>query len=323
MTTSSIPPPVPSVTLGRSGIVTSKIGLGTANWIGRTSDETFTAIMQEGYRLGIRHFDTAPSYDQGRFSRLLKEADLPDDVVVVTKIGRLPLEHDLGIACDYSPDLAERTIEFNLKQLGLEKLPILLLHDCEPGHFSVILGKNGTADRLRKLQEQGLVGAIGIAAGHAGAVTMAAESGEFDIIQSYHLYTPLNRVAAKRIFPATRKHNLGVVNLSPFAGNILAAGSVEGAIYSYLPPSAEVLSEVRRMEAQCEELGVKLPIAALAFSLACPDHDVTVIGPVSVDELREDVAALEPPLTAEALERLASKVDHANRYGTESHDLAT
>ena len=307
-------PTVPKVTLGRSGIESTKIGLGTANWLGRTSDENFLSVMREAFRLGIRHVDTAPSYEQERLTRLLREADPPDDLVIITKVGRL--RNAAGeIEFDFDPDLAERTVELNLRQLEMEKLPVVLLHDCTDEAMPFILGKGGVLERLRRLQSQGIVGALGVATGQRQAVALAAESGEFDIIQSYHLYTLLNRVATERTFPAVREHDLGVVNLSPFAGNILATGTIEGAVYSYMPASEAVLSEVRRLERECAEKGVSLPIAALTFSLLCQDVDVTVIGPVSIGELREDVAALNPALSEGELLAMASKTNHHNYWG--------
>ena len=110
---------------------------------------------------------------------------------------------------------------------------------------------------------------------------MAAESGEFDIIGSYHHYTLLNQDAARRIHPHARRHNLGVINISPFAGNILGTGAVQGARYGYREASPEVLNAVQEMARRAEAHGLDLPTAALAFSLACPDIDVSVVGPTT------------------------------------------
>ena len=307
-------PEIPRVTLGRSGIVSTKIGLGTANWIGRTSDEVFLGLIREALRLGVRHFDTAPSYDQPRFARLFAEAAPPKDVVVVTKVGRLRKPDDSGVYIDFSSDLLRQTVELNLRTLNLERLPILLLHDCRPEHMPSILQPGGTLDTLRQLQAEGVVGAIGVAAGNGDAVAMAAETGEFDIIQSYHHYTLLNHEATRRIFPACISHNLAMINLSPFAGNILATGAVAGARYSYRDPSPEVTAEVKRMAAICDQLGVSLPIAALTYSYACPEIDVSVIGPVTIAELHEDVAALELRLSNDELEIIASDIDYRNTW---------
>ncbi len=53
---------------------------------------------------------------------------------------------------------------------------------------------------------------------------------------------------------------------------------------------------VRRIEAVCERKGVSIATAALAFSLANPDVDVTVIGSSSAAKLIERAAAFNAPL---------------------------
>lgn len=306
-------PAVPKVRLGRTGIETTKLGLGSANllernWIGRTSDDDYAAMLREAFSLGIRHLDTAPSYDQARFARLLTEAEPPDDVVVVSKVGRYRAD-DGGLFSDFDPELAVRSVHRSLNELGLERLPILKLHDARPDEWDQIMAPDGTLAALRRLQAEGLVGAIGIAVGNADFAATAAASGEFDIIGSYHHYTLLNRFAARRIHPQARRHDLGVINISPFAGNILATGAVNGARYSFRDASPEILEVVRGIEARATASGVTLPEAALAFSLVCPDVDVSVIGPMSIAELRADVAVLGLRLTREELAAIASPVD--------------
>ena len=307
-------PAVPKVVLGRSGIVSTRLGLGSGNWIAELPDDRYGAMLREAFRLGIRHLDTAPSYEQARFARLLRESDPPDDLVVVTKVGRFQKPGG-GFRIDFDPDLAVRTVHRNLEELGLEHLPIVKLHDCRPEHLEEqILSPGGTLDALRKLQAEGLIGAIGTACGNAAAAAIAAASGELDIIGSYHHYTLLNREARHRIHPQARRHDLGVINISPWAGNILATGAVPGARYSYREAAPEVLEAVGQIERRCAAKSVSLPVAALAFSLACPDIHVTIIGPVSIEELRQDVATLDLPLTPAELDALASPVDHQNTW---------
>ena len=283
-------PQVPPVTLGRSGVRSTKLALGSANWIGRVGDDAYVELLREAFRLGIRHVDSAPSYEQGWLAARLREADAPDDLLIVTKIGRY--RGDDGIEYDFDPERAVRSVHSSLEELGLERLPVLKLHDARPDDWDQIMGPNGTMAALRRLQAEGLVGAIGTAVGNADFAAMAAESGEFDIIGSYHHYTLLNQDAARRIHPHARRHNLGVINISPFAGNILGTGVVQGARYSYREASPEVLNAVQEMARRAEAHGLDLPTAALAFSLACPDIDVSVVGPTTVEELHADVTAL-------------------------------
>ena len=300
------------MTLGRSGVRSTKLALGSANWIGRVGDDAYVELLREAFRLGIRHVDTAPSYEQGWLAERLREADPPDDLLIVTKIGRY--RADDGVEYDFGPDRAVRSVHDSLEELGLEHLPVLKLHDARPDHWDQIMAPNGTLDALRRLQAEGLVGAIGTAVGNADLAAMAAESGEFDIIGSYHHYTLLNQDAARRIHPHARRHNLGVINISPFGGNILGTGAVQGARYSYREASPEVLNAVRDMETRAEAHGLDLQTAALAYSLACPDIDVNLVGPTTIEELHADVAALTVAEEFGSFRDIVSPVEFPNDW---------
>ena len=101
-------PQVPPVTLGRSGVRSTKLALGSANWIGRVGDDAYVELLREAFRLGIRHVDSAPSYEQGWLAARLREADAPDDLLIVTKIGRY--RGDDGIEYDFDPERAVRSV---------------------------------------------------------------------------------------------------------------------------------------------------------------------------------------------------------------------
>ena len=193
-------PQVPPVTLGRSGVRSTKLALGSANWIGKVGDDAYVELLREAFRLGIRHVDSAPSYEQVWLADRLTEAAPPDDLLIVTKIGRY--KADNGVEYDFGPDRAVRSVHSSLEELGLERLPVVKVHDATPDHWDEIVGPNGTLAALRRLQAEGLVGAIGTAVGNADFAAMAAESGEFDIIGSYHHYTLLNQDAARRYTPS-------------------------------------------------------------------------------------------------------------------------
>ena len=143
-------PQVPPVTLGRSGVRSTKLALGSANWIGRVGDDAYVELLREAFRLGIRHVDSAPSYEQGWLAARLREADAPDDLLIVTKIGRY--RGDDGIEYDFDPDRAVRSVHSSLEELGLERLPVLKLHDARPDDWDQIMGPNGTMAALRRLQ---------------------------------------------------------------------------------------------------------------------------------------------------------------------------
>ena len=105
-----------------------------------------------------------------------------------------------------------------------------------------------------------------------------------------------------------------MINISPFGGNILGTGAVQGARYSYREASPEVLNAVRDMETRAEAHGLDLQTAAMAYSLACPDIDVNLVGPTTIEELHADVAALTVAEEFGSFRDIASPVEFPNDW---------
>jgi D-threo-aldose 1-dehydrogenase len=294
-------PAIPTTVLGRTGLRTTKLGIGTATFIARCGDDVLLSVMRAAFKAGVRHLDTARLYGtEERVGRLLPEAEAPPDLLIVTKCGHTQQ------GPQFTADNVRRHAEESLRFLRLQKLPLLLVHDCMPWHLDVVFGRGGTLEGLRKLQADGLVGHIGMATRAIDCLKAAVASGEFDVIQFPRHYTLLNQPAARDLLEPARAKNLGVINVSPFAGSILATGTIPGALYAYQPAIPEVVAAVKRIEARCAELGVELPPASLAYSLTEPGIDVTVIGTVSAEELHDDVRAFDLPLTRAQLESIAA-----------------
>jgi D-threo-aldose 1-dehydrogenase len=77
-----------------------------------------------------------------------------------------------------------------------------------------------------------------------------------------------------------------------FNSGILATGAILDAKYNYRPASPDILDRVRRIETICAAHGVALPVAAMHFALGHPAVSSLVIGAVSPDEVKRNVAAL-------------------------------
>lgn len=302
-------PPIPTTTLGRTGLKVTKLGIGTWGYgpIGARAaqvggDEQMIEVLRAAFKAGFRYLDTAESYaNEEALGRILPQADPPPDLVIVTKSGRSG-----RIREGYTADHFRRSAENSLRDLRLEKLPLMLIHDPRNEEdMAEVLGPGGALEGMRKLQAEGLLGYVGVATGTIGPLWQAVESGEFDCIQMPRLYTLLNTAAKDTgLLAAARAKNMGTMVPAPFGGNILATGAREDALYSYAPALPEVIDAVRRMEQRCAELGVKLPVAALAFVITEPLIDVAVVGMARPQEVYWDVAACEPGVTREQLESI-------------------
>jgi D-threo-aldose 1-dehydrogenase len=305
---------VPAVTLGRSGIVSSRLGLGCAGWPSRSPYETVVEVFRAAFAAGIRHVDVAAKYGTEEIvGRALKDAGAPADRVLATKCGSYGDE--LGISYrEYSAETVYRSVERSLKLLQVDHFDIVHVHDCEPSDLPFIFGKRGAVHGLAELKRQGVVRSIGMGTYTLRCLQAAVDSGEVDQIQSFHTYTLLNQDATRQLIPSARARNLGLLNNAPYAGYILMSGAVPGATYVYAPARPEVMEAVRRIEAVCARKGVSLATAALAFSLQNPAVDVTVIGASSPEKLRERIAAFNAPLTAADFQEMIDVA--AGSYGS-------
>jgi len=300
-----------TTTLGRTGLTTSRVGLGA--WgLGNTGshpvvqvleEDAVTDLLRTAFDLGITLLDSAEVYDNeellGRVIRSLDNA--PQDLLVSTKFG-----HGKGFSAAQVRDSVERS----LAAFGIEQIPVFMLHDPRgDADLEVIYGPGGALPELRKMQDEGLVGSVGIATGTLPPLLAAVESDEFDVIQFPRLYTLLNQSAAvSGLLEQAKAKNIGTILTSPFAGDILATGvrGQDAPRYSFWDAQPEVVEAVARIEDAADAAGLAMPEAAMAFALAEPLIDVVVIGVTSPAELRQDVAMLDRTVDAATLERLAA-----------------
>ncbi|MDF1513308.1 MAG: aldo/keto reductase [Anaerolineae bacterium] len=290
--------PVEKVTLGRSGMVSTRLGLGTASWPHRISLQESITMLQEVMKAGLRHIDCAPAYQTEHIiGQAMQEIDCPPDIVLATKAGSYS-EDSLGFkGRDYSADTFYRSVERSLHRFGTDYIDILHIHDAGPQHMKQVFAPDGALAALQDLKSQGVIGAIGMGALTLRCLQEAAESGSFDVLQIFHTYTLLNQSAATKLLPYCQQNNISIFNSAPYAGYILATGAVPDARYNYSPASAEVIDAVRHLETVCSQKGVDLPAAAVAFAARHPAVDVVVIASGKPKRIAQWIDAIHSPLT--------------------------
>lgn len=300
---------MPRTILGRTGIEVGTLSLGTWGF-GTASapeaqigddDALLTSVLRAAFDAGVRLLDSAEAYaNEDRLGRLLGHMDTPDDLVIATKFG-----HGKG----FGADRFIASVEQSLTSLNLEKIELMMVHDPrDADDMAIVLGKGGALEGLRKLQDQNLVGSIGVATGTIGPLQQAVDSGEFDVIQFPRLYTLVNRAAKlSGLLEKAKARNIGTLCAAPFTGNILATGvrGVDRPLYAYWPAQPEVVEAVGRMQDRAEALGITLAQAALAYTTTEPLIDTTVLGVTRMTELELNLAALRTGTSRADLESIA------------------
>ena len=278
--------------LGRTGLRVTPICFGTTG-LGDMPDtygysveaERAKRTLEAIFEGSVNFIDTSRIYGVGRsetrIGEVVRERGLPDGMVVSTKLDRDPNTHV------FDANQARRSIEESLKALGLEKIDLLHLHDPEhAASFAAATGRDGALGELFRIKEEGLATAVGLAAGRTDLMLPLLRQWDFDAIITHNRFTLANRNAEEMLaFAATR--GIAVLNAAPYAGGVLAKGSLDYHRYVYQEASDAALAPIRRIEAVCARHGVPPGAAALQFSMRDPRVASTVCGVSKPERVRQ------------------------------------
>jgi D-threo-aldose 1-dehydrogenase len=310
----------------------SLLGFGSAplgNYLRKLPEDECDALLEAVWASDLRYFDTAPFYGLGlseaRVGRqLCKRAK--GSYVLSSKVGRLllpcaPAEVN-GVffvdtpqvrwVYDYSYDAVMRSHEESLKRLGVERIDILFVHDvdgfCHGGRegseqaIQDLIQKGGWR-ALDELRSSGAVSAIGAGVNEWQPCARLLELADPDLFLLAGRYTLLEQEPIDKLFPQCAQRGVGVVIGGPYNSGILAGGTT----YNYSAAPAEVVKQVREIEAVCRTHGVPLPAAALQFVLAHPVVVSVIPGSQTVAELEQNIAVLDVPIPAAFWQELKAK----------------
>jgi D-threo-aldose 1-dehydrogenase len=318
--------------LGASGVDVTVLGFGAAplgNLFSHLDEATSVATVVEASDNGINLFDMAPHYGNGLAElragsalRHVLQQRSRDSVVISTKVGRwfdpmaprLAISKESGLVVDspgfadplphravldYSYDGVLRSIEQSLLRTGLDRFDIVLIHDVDvwthgasaiEARFKEAM--NGAYRALSRLRDEGVLHAIGVGVNESEMCERFARAGDFDTMLLAGRYSLLEQPALASFLPLAQKKNIGVLLGGVFNSGILATGAVPGARYNYQPAPPEMMARVGRIETVCRSHGVQLPDAAMQFALAHPAVTSLVLGAVTPQEVRRNVASL-------------------------------
>ena len=269
---------------------TVQLGLpyGIANTGGQPDYAEARNILAVAWECGVRWLDTAVTYgtSEALIGRALAELGLREQLQVVTKVA--------GVS-DLPPDAVARHLEEairgSLARLGLERLPVVMLHHEEDGRH---------LEALLRMRELGLIERVGISVmtpeGLAGVV-----DGGVDVVQL--AASALDRRFARAgLLEELRRREITVHARSAYLQGLLLMP--EAAVPAEL---AAVLPARRSLAALAHEAGISLGELALRFVLAEPGVTAVVVGAESVGQVRANAAyARQGPLPddlAEAVRR--------------------
>lgn len=268
----------------------------------RQARETLRAVLAGPPVL----IDSSRNYGAGRSearigAALADAGGLPPGFVLSTKLDR-----DMASG-RFDADQARRSLEGSLAALGLDRIDLLHLHDPEySASVAEITGPGGGLEALFRMKEEGLAGAVGLAAGRIDMMLPILKDWDFDALVTHNRFTLLNR-NAEPLLQVAAKRGIAVINAAPYASGLLVAGSDSKAPYAYQEPDDAQRQGLRAVEAVCARYDVAPGAAALQFSLSEPRIATTLCGvtdPAHVAQTHAWAEAALPPALWEDLAAL-------------------
>jgi D-threo-aldose 1-dehydrogenase len=300
---------LPVMRLGLGGAPLSGMVLADGLYGGSAHDEA-VRIIKRAYELGIRYFDTAPLYGNGRSEARFRDglARAPrDSFVLSTKIGRvldpapggststdnpdrLP---DLISVNTWTRDNVHRSIEESLERLGMDRIDIIYVHDPDQETFGEQQAMDEAFPALIELREQGVIKAIGCGMNLWEMPARFVRRFDLDIILLAGRYTLLDHSGLSEFLPLCVERNVKIAVGGPYNSGILARDLDGPVSFNYEPAPPALIERARRLKAIANHHVVDLKAAALQFVLAHPAVATVIPGAQTVGELEQNISMVK------------------------------
>src|SRR5277367_4705366 len=313
------------VTLGNTGLQVSRLCFGTMTFgdgrgmfkaIGAVGQEAADELVKASIEGGINFFDTADVYTEGESEKTLGQAlknlnIARKDIVIATKVyGRMgPGRNDVGASRGHIMD----GVEASLRRLQTDHIDLYQIH----GNDSVTPLEE-TLGALDTLVQQGKVRYLGCSNWHAWKIAKALGISDaknlarFDTLQAY--YSIAGRDLERELVPMMESEKIGLLVWSPLAGGLLSGKFSRTNQKPENSRRSEFDFPLVDKERTWKILDVMAPIAkahncspariSLAWLLAKPVVTSVIIGAKRIEQLQDNVAAVDIKLTTEQIKQL-------------------
>jgi L-galactose dehydrogenase len=281
--------------LGKTGLKVSVLSYGASSLgsVFRRIDEAEgIRTVHTAIDLGINFIDVSPYYGLTKAETVLGKAlkEIPRDAYyLATKLGRYG-----DAEFDFSASRVVTSVDESLARLNIDHIDLIQCHDIEFGSLDQVV--NETIPAMRKLQEQGKIGFVGITGLPLKIFRYVLDRTEVDTILSYCHYA-LNDTSLEDLIPYLKEKQVGIINASPLGMGLLT----ERGTPAWHPASDEIRETCARAAAYCRSKGVDIAQLAIRFALANPDLSTTLVGTANPENLKKNVKWLETSIDNELL----------------------
>ncbi len=269
----------------------AKLGLGCwafgEDWYwGSQSHSNSVKTIQAALRGGIKHFDTARSYSNGRSEQITGQQlkHNREEDIIATKTTWLPA------------DSVEKQINISLKRLCTDWIDILYIHWPKPGvDFRPMM------EVLEKMRFAGKIKNIGVSNFSIQDIELLKGAGEIDYYQTG--YSLIWRFPEKEIIPYCTDKGIKIISYSSLAQGILTD---KFDISKRFPPNDprnklaffydDSSQHVKAFLKAFREITLMAEISvsklALYWSLTRPWMDTVLVGSRNRKQIEENISSL-------------------------------
>jgi len=210
--------PILHRTLGKTGLTLPVVSMGVMN-------ADIPGLLRRAYELGIRHFDTAAGYQQGRnevmVGQVIKDLGARDKVTVATKEAVRGTDRDLNTA-DGKARFIEHA-EKSLQRLQMDHVDILFYHAVDSVEDA---RSEGPLEALRTLKKEGKTRFIGISTHKTvEVINEAIRLDMFDVVLVTFNYTMAHDNGILTTIERAAKSGIGVIAMKTQAGGTVRPDS--------------------------------------------------------------------------------------------------
>jgi aryl-alcohol dehydrogenase-like predicted oxidoreductase len=310
--------------LGDTGLLVSTLCFGTMTFggegfwkaIGSVDQAAADELIKASLDAGINFFDTADVYSEGQSETMLGQSFknlriARQDVVIATKVfGRVgPSPNDVGASRGHIMN----AVEASLRRLQTDHIDLYQIH----GNDSITPVEE-TLRALDTLVTQGKARYIGCSNWQAWKIAKALGISQFknlarfDTLQAY--YSVAGRDLEREIVPLLEAEKTGLLVWSPLAGGLLSGkfsrenqkpeGTRRSEFDFPLVDKDRTWKILDAMTPIAKAHGCSPARVALAWLLGKSFVTSVIIGAKRLDQLEDNIAAVDLQLTSDELNKL-------------------
>ena len=309
--------------LGRTGIKVSPYALGAlalGTSIGNPDTDDSVRIIHKALDAGINFIDTSDAYGESEVVVGKALTGRRDNVVLATKFSR-------PVGDDPNHQGASRrwimtAVENSLRRLQTDYIDLYQVHRPDPD-----TDIEETLSALSDLIHSGKVRAVGTSAMPASDIVEAQWVAERRGLQRFRTdqppYSILSRGIEREVLPVAQRYGMGILVWGPLGQGMLTGRVRRGQqtdlrrahLFRHLSDERRI-DVVEQLIPLAEKAGLPLTRLALAFAIAHPGVTSAIIGPHTMEQLDDLLAAADVTLTDDIIDQIDEIVPPGTDVGT-------